>query len=167
MSRTIELPEPVYDGLVAAARAGGITPADWIAAKLPRPTPSPPRVMTDEERRAAREQLRQDIASLGRSTGTGVGQNAAPPRAVTDEERRAAREQLWQHVVSLGSPTGTDARQTTSPGRQDLTDEERRSALSRLLSHAGSIDMGRPTGTDNEQIDADLAREYGDSHEGS
>jgi hypothetical protein len=38
--------------------------------------------------------------------------------------------------------------------------------LARLLAHAGAVDLGRPTGTDNEGIDADLAREYGSPHEG-
>jgi hypothetical protein len=33
--------------------------------------------------------------------------------------------------------------------------------LARLMRLAGSIRTGRPTGTDNEGIDADLAREYG------
>jgi len=40
-------------------------------------------------------------------------------------------------------------------------------ALARLRSYAGSVSLGYPTGTDNEQIDADLAREYGDPHEPS
>ena len=29
----------------------------------------------------------------------------------------------------------------------------------------GSVDLGYPTGADNESIDADLAREYGSTHE--
>jgi predicted DNA-binding antitoxin AbrB/MazE fold protein len=37
--------------------------------------------------------------------------------------------------------------------------------LARLLAHAGAVDMGKPTGAGNESIDADLAREYGASHE--
>lgn len=39
--------------------------------------------------------------------------------------------------------------------------------LARLLAHAGAVDLGRPTGADNESIDADLAREYGSGHEDS
>jgi len=31
----------------------------------------------------------------------------------------------------------------------------------RLRRHFGSVDMGQPVGIDNDQIDADLAREYG------
>jgi hypothetical protein len=29
----------------------------------------------------------------------------------------------------------------------------------------GSVSLGHPTGSDNEQIDADLGREYGSTHE--
>ncbi len=83
MSRTLELPESVYEALVEEARASGLAPADWIASKLSR------------------------------------GSEDAGPST----------------------------------------------ELERLLRHAGSIDLGRPTGTDNEGIDADLAREYSDSHE--
>ncbi|HLW66463.1 MAG TPA: antitoxin family protein [Gemmataceae bacterium] len=38
--------------------------------------------------------------------------------------------------------------------------------LARLLAHAGAADLGKPTGADNEGIDADLAREYGSSRNG-
>jgi hypothetical protein len=44
------------------------------------------------------------------------------------------------------------------------TEADRRAALDRLFSH--TVDMGRPLGTDNEGIDADLARESLDAHEG-
>jgi predicted DNA-binding antitoxin AbrB/MazE fold protein len=37
-----------------------------------------------------------------------------------------------------------------------------RGSLSELF---GSVDLGYPTGADNESIDADLAREYGSTHE--
>ena len=45
------------------------------------------------------------------------------------------------------------------------SDQERFHALERLLRHAGAIDLGHPTGTDNEQIDADLASEYSETHQ--
>jgi hypothetical protein len=83
----LELPEPIYDALVEAAKASGVAPADWIATRLPNEF---------------------------------IG----------------------------GSPDHNGA------------------ALERLLRHAGSIDMGYPTGTENEVIDEDLAREYGLTHEG-
>jgi hypothetical protein len=36
MSRTLELPDAVYAALREAAEASGLTPAAWIAARLPR-----------------------------------------------------------------------------------------------------------------------------------
>jgi hypothetical protein len=43
---------------------------------------------------------------------------------------------------------------------------DRRAAdLARLLQHAGAVDLGQPTGANNEGIEADLAREDGASHE--
>jgi len=41
---------------------------------------------------------------------------------------------------------------------------DRQAALERLLRHGGAVDLGRPTGADNADIDADLAREYGRSN---
>lgn len=35
----------------------------------------------------------------------------------------------------------------------------------RLSELFGSVDLGHPTGADNESIDADLAREYASTHE--
>jgi hypothetical protein len=85
MSRMVELPEPVYAALLAAARDSGVAPADWIAARLSSP-------------------------NLGK---------ARPDSLAT------ARADLFRHVVSTGAPTDTD----------------------------------------NDAIDADLARGYADRHE--
>jgi len=43
MSRSVELPDPVYAALEAAASASGTTPAAWIAAQFPSTTDAPPR----------------------------------------------------------------------------------------------------------------------------
>jgi hypothetical protein len=42
---------------------------------------------------------------------------------------------------------------------------EQQAARERFERHFGSLDLGRPTGADNESIDADLAREYANRHE--
>ena len=47
------------------------------------------------------------------------------------------------------------------------TEAEKKAANERFRSLFGSVDLGHPIGIDNEQIDADLAREYGDAHEES
>jgi predicted DNA-binding antitoxin AbrB/MazE fold protein len=48
---------------------------------------------------------------------------------------------------------------------RNASSPQRTADLARLLAHAGAVDLGEPTGADNASIDADLAREYGSSHE--
>ncbi len=38
MSQAVDLPEKVWFALQQAAKASGVTPANWIAARLPAPT---------------------------------------------------------------------------------------------------------------------------------
>ncbi len=67
MSRMVELPEPVYTALLAAARDSGVAPADWIAARLASPslvTPPPASLAT------ARAELFRHVVSTGTPTGT-------------------------------------------------------------------------------------------------
>jgi hypothetical protein len=40
MSRSVDLPEAVYAALEEAAVASGTSPAEWIAARVPRPAPA-------------------------------------------------------------------------------------------------------------------------------
>jgi len=43
--------------------------------------------------------------------------------------------------------------------------EQRRAAMESLLEFAGAVNSGDPHSGDNDRIDADLAREYGSTHE--
>lgn len=45
------------------------------------------------------------------------------------------------------------------PNRRSSREED--AAWDRLNGHAGAIDSGDPHGSDNDRIEADLAREYG------
>lgn len=56
------------------------------------------------------------------------------------------------------------ARQAPKP-RPKLTAEEQEAAEKRLERHFGTFHSGNPRSADNEQIDADLEREYGSTHE--
>ena len=47
----------------------------------------------------------------------------------------------------------------------ELTPQEVEAARSRFRRHFGAIKSGNPRSADNEQIDADLAREYASTHE--
>lgn len=46
-----------------------------------------------------------------------------------------------------------------------LSERERAEAMARLMGHAGAVNLGYPTGADNENIDVDLVQEYGSRHE--
>jgi hypothetical protein len=50
--------------------------------------------------------------------------------------------------------------------QQPRTAAEQHAARVRFEQHFGEIDLPHAVGADNEHIDADLAREYGDTHEG-
>ena len=45
--------------------------------------------------------------------------------------------------------------------------DEAQAARLRFERHFGAVDLGHPTGADNEGIDADLARAYGDDSGGT
>ena len=56
-------------------------------------------------------------------------------------------------------------RSATKPLPSADADEEVQLSAERFERHFGSVDLGYATGSDNESIDADLAREYGSTHE--
>ena len=49
--------------------------------------------------------------------------------------------------------------------RRSRTAAEQHAARVRFEQHFGEVDCPGAVGADNEQIDADLAREYGETHE--
>jgi hypothetical protein len=54
---------------------------------------------------------------------------------------------------------------TAPKPRPKLTRQEMDSARKRLQRHRGAVHSGNAHSADNEQIDRDLAREYGNAHE--
>lgn len=46
-----------------------------------------------------------------------------------------------------------------------MTETEKQAARERFERHFGAVNLGHATGTDNEAIDADLARAYADNHD--
>jgi len=57
------------------------------------------------------------------------------------------------------------AKQAASKRRPLMSEEERQAARERFERHFGAWNSGDPNSADNERIDADLAREYGNPHE--
>lgn len=47
----------------------------------------------------------------------------------------------------------------------NISEEEAKLAEERFARHFGAVSSGNSRSADNEQIDADLAAEYGDSHD--
>ena len=74
-------------------------------------------------------------------------QQQAMAAGISPEEFAAAS--LEQHCEPMG----------VRPVRDLHADRER------FERHFGEVDLGYPSGADNEGIDADLVREYGDTHE--
>jgi hypothetical protein len=92
MSRSLELPDAIYKGLLEAAGASGVTPVDWIAERLPSKDESSPTVA---ERQAALARLLQHTVSLGKTTGADNQQI----------DIDLAREYANAHEVSPSQPT--------------------------------------------------------------
>ncbi len=67
MTRSLDLPEGIYDAVIAECRAQGVEPAEWVASHLPPPSR---RHGSETERKAARAILSARTFSLGRPTGT-------------------------------------------------------------------------------------------------
>ena len=76
---------------------------------------------------------------------------------------------LQQAAVAAGRTLSEEAasaleqRFGTPAARPCLTDQEARERFER---HFGTVSFGYPSYVTNEQIDADLAREYGRTHDG-
>lgn len=97
-------------------------------------------------------------------------------RVLTLELSDAAYAGLERHArAAATSPTALAAtalehqfRDPDGPPQRgrSTTETDPRTARERFERHFGAVNLGYPTGTDNEAIDADLARAYADSHEG-
>lgn len=145
-ARRLRDPEDVYDPLVDLAGETGLTPEELAAQWLMNTVRQ---VIVERAEQVngsaplpslARPQIHPEIYKLLEMTAERRGR---PVEELADEWRR----------------------QFTPKPRPQLTEEEKKAAMERLLKHAGAADLGYATGADNESIDADLAREYGSSHE--
>jgi len=88
----------------------------------------------------------QAYATLRRQADA-AGTSAAEMAAISLEKQLAAAN----HLQKADAPR---------------TEAEKQAARERFESHFGEVNLGYPTGVDNESIDADLAREYADNHGG-
>jgi N-acetylglucosamine-6-phosphate deacetylase len=56
------------------------------------------------------------------------------------------------------------SRQGETVARVTLSPEQQEQVRQKFKSHAGAISLGHATGSDNQAIDADLARAYADEY---
>lgn len=78
-------------------------------------------------------------------------------------------DELYQPLAQAAQQAGQSLEDWAATQLRSCAASSARHAadLARLMAHAGAVDLGRPTGADNESIDADLAREYSSAHEDS
>lgn len=81
-----------------------------------------------------------------------------------DDLYAVLQQQAETAGVSVSEWIAVTLEQTAAPVNQ-RTEAEKEAARQRFLRHAGAIDLGYPTGTDNQSIDADLIRAYSDDLE--
>jgi hypothetical protein len=74
------------------------------------------------------------------------------------EQKAASEKRPWEEVVA-------EHVAKYRPRRRDLTPEEIQRARAAFERHFGAFDSGDPDSSNNERIDADLAREYGGNSE--
>jgi hypothetical protein len=74
------------------------------------------------------------------------------------EQKAASEKRPWEDVVA-------EHVAKCRPSRRSLTPEEVRRAHEALERDFGAFDSGDPNSSDNERIDADLAKEYGSRDE--
>jgi hypothetical protein len=74
------------------------------------------------------------------------------------EQRAAVEGRRWEEVVA-------EHVAQCRPSRPPLAPEERQRRVAAFERHFGAFDSGDPGFSENERIDADLAKEYG-RHDG-
>ena len=85
---------------------------------------------------------------------------------LSDEVYAALQQQAKILGIDLSElvTTSLERQYRLTKAKDQRTEAEKEASRQRFRAHAGSI-SGYPTGADNESIDADLGREYGDTHE--
>jgi len=132
---TIELPDPVYEAVKKAAEASGKTPAQWATESVCQHLPP-----ADSEL-PLRQQFEPDHWEIFEKLAARHG--------------RRPEDFALEWIAKYRRPRP----------RPQLSEKELQAARERFQRHMGAVNSGDPHSADNERIDADLAREYGSTHE--
>jgi hypothetical protein len=82
---------------------------------------------------------------------------------LSDEAYSALRRQA-QAAGTSPSQVAAVSLERQFRGGLPRSDAEKQAARERFERHFGEVNLGHPTGADNESIDTDLAREYSSTH---
>ena len=84
---------------------------------------------------------------------------------LSDEVYAALRRQAKAAGTSLARVAAASLERQFKGTGTLPTDAEKQAARERFERHFGEVNLGHPTGAENESIDADLAREYSSAHQ--
>ncbi len=84
---------------------------------------------------------------------------------LSEEAYRALQQQAEIAGISVSEWITTSLEQQYGLQKKQQAEAEKEAARQRFRHHAGAIDLGYATGADNESIDADLVRAYGNQQE--
>jgi hypothetical protein len=84
---------------------------------------------------------------------------------LSDEAYAALRRQAQATGKSLADLAAASLERQFSEAGCPRTDAEKQAARDRFEQHFGEVNLGGPTGADNDSIDADLAKEYSTTHQ--
>ncbi len=82
-----------------------------------------------------------------------------------DEVYAALRRQAEATGTSLAHVAAESLERQVKATGALRSDAEKQAARERFEDAFGEVNLGHPTGADNESIEADLAREYSSTHE--
>ncbi len=83
---------------------------------------------------------------------------------LTDETVEDLRRQADEAGLPLADLVTTLCQKTIRSSTDTRTEAQKEEARQRFRRLAGSVDLGYPTGADNDSIDRDLARAYANEY---
>lgn len=102
MSRTVELPDDVYQRLEEEASAAGTTPAEWIAARLPDGCPGcAPVSRMLELPDATYQQLEEEASAAGATPAEWIATRLPRRRSCSDEPLVPGARTLADEMAGL------------------------------------------------------------------
>ena len=98
----------------------------------------------------------------------GIGIGLLLGAVLVEQELMTLQRKAWVCVagILLAGVGRIIATRAPHRGMPLVTEAEKVAARERFEHHFGEVNLGHATGVDNERIDADLARDYADNHEG-